>query len=105
MAYSKESRHARGYGTAWDKLRLTILARDCGLCQCSECKAAKRLKTATEVDHRISKANWQKQHGTLDGVDDPSNLQAINTDCHKRKTSQERGYTVRESIGVDGWPA
>jgi 5-methylcytosine-specific restriction enzyme A len=77
----RASRHQRGYGSAWDKLRLTILKRDGYLCQCNECKQAKRIRQADEVDHIVNKAEG--------GTDDPSNLQAINTDCHKRKTRAE----------------
>ena len=84
------SRHERGYGSDWDKRRARILARDAGLCQCSDCKARGLITLATEVDHIISKAEWQVRHGSLAGVDDDSNLQAINRECHKRKTVDDR---------------
>ena len=83
------TRQERGYGTAWDKLRLVILKRDGYMCQCQDCKAKGRILPATEVDHIISKAEWRISHGTLDGVDHPDNLQAINHQCHKAKTKQE----------------
>ncbi|WP_232081105.1 MULTISPECIES: HNH endonuclease signature motif containing protein [unclassified Variovorax] len=70
MAWSRTSRHARGYGTAWDKLRAQVLERDHHVCRCSECEKAGRVRPATEVDHRIPKAKG--------GTDDPSNLCAIN---------------------------
>ena len=84
------SRHARGYGTEWDHTRARILKRDKYLCQCSTCKAKARVKPANEVDHIISKVQWRIENGTLDGVDDDSNLQAINHDCHILKTSEDR---------------
>lgn len=97
MAWSKESRHARGYGTAWDKLRLVILRRDKGMCQCPECMGGrKRLRHATEVDHIKPKAEG--------GTDDESNLRAVNADCHKRLTAQQKGHKPRPQIGPDGWP-
>lgn len=83
------SRQARGYGAHWDRLRLQVLRRDNGICQCDECKAAGRISEATQVDHRINKAQWRLLHGSLAGVDDESNLQAINVVCHKRKTAAE----------------
>lgn len=86
---SRGSRHERGYGAHWDRLRARILRRDCGLCQCEECKAAGRLLSATQVDHKVNKAEWKRRHGSLAGVDDDSNLRAINVDCHKRKTARE----------------
>jgi 5-methylcytosine-specific restriction protein A len=61
------------------KLRARILIRDGGMCQCDQCHGSGL--TATEVDHRIPL--WEG------GTDDDSNLQAINTDCHKRKTADE----------------
>jgi 5-methylcytosine-specific restriction protein A len=105
MAWSKESRHKRGYGSEWDKLRLTILARDCYLCQCERCQGGKlRLTVATQVDHRISKADWLRRHGTLDGCDDQSNLRAISGPCHQRKGIEEKGQKPRPRIGADGYP-
>ncbi|KQV85446.1 HNH endonuclease [Rhizobacter sp. Root1221] len=77
----------RGYGHAWRKLRKLVLERDGYLCQVA--KAEGRLEPATEVDHKINKALWLQLHGTLDGVDDPSNLQAINAVRHALKTRAE----------------
>jgi len=73
------NRHQRGYGNAWDKLRIRILGRDKYLCQ--PCKRKALLTTASQVDHIVSKAQG--------GTDDPSNLQAICTTCHKAKTAAE----------------
>lgn len=94
------SRHERGYGSEWDKLRIQILRRDNGLCQCRECQGGKlRARQATEVHHIKSKASG--------GTDDPDNLQAINKDCHKRETAAEQGRTLRPRVVIadDGWPA
>lgn len=70
----------RGYGAAWRKLRDRILKRDNYRCQ--PCKQKGRFKAATAVDHILN-----KERG---GTDDPDNLQAICTDCHKAKTAKER---------------
>lgn len=92
------SRHERGYGLEWERLRLRILERDCYLCQCRHCKAEGRTTLATQVDHIKPKADG--------GTDDPLNLQAIAADCHKRKTMEERGAEpkARLTIGLDGFP-
>ncbi len=108
MAWPTESRHARGYGTAWDKLRLVILKRDKYLCQCDQCKGGKpggRLTEATEVNHIFPKAKAQAMGWSKDRIDHPSNLQAINSDCHKRVTAEQQGKSLRPRIGLDGWPA
>lgn len=60
------SRHERGYGTDWDRLRVLILKRDHYLCQCDECKRTGRVLPAAEVDHIIPK--------TEGGSNDPINL-------------------------------
>ncbi len=104
MAWSKLSPAARGYGTAWRKLAAQVLRRDGYVCQCSGCKAADRITPATEVDHIISKAKWHETHGNLVGVDEPSNLQAINHDCHKLKSLLEKGLRPRELFDETGWP-
>ena len=102
--HDKRSSSERGYGWAWQKLRLRILARDGYICQCEECTKANRIRPAQEVDHIVSKAEWKRRHLTLDGVDNPSNLQAINRLCHERKSLAERGYTEPQRIGEDGFP-
>jgi 5-methylcytosine-specific restriction protein A len=68
-------------GGAWETLRQRILKRDGGMCQCDECKRLNRVSIAHEVDHRIPL--WEG------GTDHPSNLQAINRDCHQAKTAVE----------------
>ena len=73
------NRHARGYGTAWDKLRKAIMQRDKGLCQ--PCLRSGRPEKAAQVDHIIPKAQG--------GTDDHHNLQSICTACHKAKTARE----------------
>ena len=92
--HEQQSRHKRGYGTAWDKLRLRILARDSHLCQV--CLAKGRPTPATHVDHILAKAKG--------GTDSESNLRAICRPCHDRKSIAEKGHRVRQSFGADGWP-
>jgi len=102
-----KTRQQRGYGAAWVRVRAHVLKRDGCRCQCAECRTSGRLLAATEVDHIESKANWLRRTGSLEGVDDPSNLQAINRECHARKTLVERGGTHRPPrlrIGTDGYP-
>ncbi len=80
-----KSSHQRGYGASWRRLRKQILDRDQHLCQVC------RKQTATEVDHIIGKADG--------GTDDPGNLQAICTRCHKKKTARERAEMRRGGGG------
>jgi 5-methylcytosine-specific restriction enzyme A len=75
----------RGYGYAWQKLRIRILERDHGLCQV--CAAQGRVSIARDVDHIVNKAQG--------GTDAESNLQAICPPCHTAKTA-------RESRGLGG---
>jgi 5-methylcytosine-specific restriction enzyme A len=98
MAWSPLSRHERGYGYRWVKLRETILKRDCHLCQA--CQREGRVTIATEVDHVMPKAKG--------GTDDPENLQAICKSCHSAKSEREaaeaQGRRVKRKVGLDGWP-
>lgn len=71
----------RGYGAAWQRLRMAILDRDHHMCKCVECKRIGRVRPAHEVDHIIAKAKG--------GTDAPGNLQAINRDCHRAKTAND----------------
>lgn len=103
--WPRTSRHSRGYGVEWDKLRATILDRDRHLCQCHQCKKLKRNFEATEVHHIISKAEGKKRGWTIAQIDHPSNLQSINKNCHKRETAAEQNRTlIRKGVDDEGWP-
>lgn len=92
--WSTASRHVRGYGKAWDRLRLVVLARDFHLCQCPECLGGqKRVRTATHVDHIKPKAQG--------GTDDLDNLRAINAECHQRVTLEQQGKRPNERPQFD----
>ena len=105
MAWSRESRHARGYGSHWDKLRILILQRDGGICHCPDCMGGqKQLKPAHEVDHIVPKAEAKRLGWTQDQIDDPSNLRAVNRLCHRKLTTLQNGGTPRPATGLDGWP-
>ena len=92
------TRHERGYGSAWVKLRLSIMSRDRYLCQ--PCLAKDRPTPAVAVDHIIPKS--------LGGTDRDDNLQAICGPCHDAKTEREaaeaQGRRIKPTIGLDGWP-
>lgn len=90
----RSSRHERGYGTAWVKLRQAVLRRDSHLCQV--CLKIGRPKPARDVDHIRPKANG--------GTDDMANLQAICSECHAAKTARDSGRSPKPRIGLDGWP-
>lgn len=100
MAWSRTSRHKRGYGTAWDKTRPIILKRDNYLCQ--PCRSKGRVTPATQVHHKLGKADG--------GTDDHDNLESICDACHQaetlRQAAEARGHTYRPkvTIGRDGWP-
>lgn len=77
----------RGYGYTWQKTRERILGRDAGLCQI---KGPTCRVIATDVDHKVSKANGRAMGWTTAQVEDDSNLQAACQSCHKAKTHVER---------------
>ena len=100
MAWSRTSRHERGYGTQWDKTRPRILKRDAYVCQ--PCLRKGYVHAGNEVDHR--KPKWKG------GTDEDDNLEAINTECHKEKTAREsaeaqgKTYRPKMKFSSDGWP-
>jgi 5-methylcytosine-specific restriction protein A len=104
MAWSKESRQSRGYGSEWVKIRKLVLDRDKGLCQ--PCLKQNRPTMATQVDHIVSKAKAVALGWTQEQIDDPKNCQSICAPCHAKKTTEETGRTYRPKvqIGLDGWP-
>jgi 5-methylcytosine-specific restriction protein A len=96
--WHRTSRHARGYGSAWDRLRAQVLKRDSHLCQ--PCLRNGRVYPATQVDHIKPKAKG--------GTDDLANLEAICPPCHEAKTAAENGRTVKPKTrftpnGVPVW--
>lgn len=84
------SRHERGYGSAWDKIRQRIMHRDAGLCQ--QCKREGLVALAYAVDHITPRAEG--------GTDDDHNLEAICKPHHQRKTAAEalRARTIRPAL-------
>ena len=99
MAWSKLSRHKRGYGAAHVKRRAYLLAHEP---LCRECIRQGNTTLATICDHIIPKSQG--------GTDDMNNLQPLCTDCHDEKTAREsaqaqgRVWRKRISYGPDGWP-
>lgn len=94
MPWPTTSRHERGYGGAWDKLRLRILERDGYLCQM--CKAEGRVNEAKVVDHRTPKAKG--------GTDDMANLWSLCKRHDDAKQLTDAGKVKRAAVGLDGWP-
>ncbi len=76
---ARGSRHERGYGSQWDRLRASVMARDAGLCV--PCRVMGRASPARAVDHVVPKSQG--------GTDELDNLQAICIDCHREKTARE----------------
>lgn len=104
MAWHKTSRHERGYGAEWDRLKKIVKARDFEICQ--PCKAKGIIHLGREVDHIVSKAKAKLLGWTDAQVNDLSNLQCICHEAHKAKTEEEQGKKLRPrvKIGLDGWP-
>lgn len=94
------SRHERGYGTKWDKIRERILKRDAGLCQ--ECLRQGKVTPVGHkpftayVDHIINKAEG--------GTDDDENLQTLCRRCHQIKTDGEKNRRGRGGSKVQPPP-
>lgn len=88
------SRHQRGYGSAWDRIRKAVIASHP---LCNPCIAAGRYVAATQVDHIKPKDDG--------GSDDWDNLQPICDECHAIKSSAEgiraKGGKVRPRIRFD----
>lgn len=94
------SRHERGYGSRWDRLRKAVLRRDSYLCQ--ECLRNGRLTPlcVEPYDHAVDHIT-PKSKG---GGDEMDNLQALCTECHNRKTDQDEGRRRPRKVGLDGYP-
>ncbi len=71
----RPSPEARGYTSAWRKLRAAFLASH-PFCESPGC-----LNAATEVDHKLALRKG--------GTHDEANLQALCRSCHSRKTVRD----------------
>lgn len=92
------SRHERGYGSAWDKLRLQIIERDNGLCQ--PCLKRGRVHQGTHVDHIVNKVVARRLGWTDEQIDAPANLQCICRTAHRAKTQGEAGAGRAAGAGL-----
>jgi 5-methylcytosine-specific restriction enzyme A len=81
VSSAAKSRHERGYGCDWVKIRSQRLAIDDHMCQI--CLSMGRYTMASQVDHVINKASG--------GTDHINNLQSVCAPCHKLKTQSESG--------------
>ena len=84
----------RTRGRKWMRIRSAVMARSNWLCQ--ECTKQGRTTPALEVDH------IKPLH--KGGTDAMDNLAALCVPCHEAKTAKDMGYTVKVTIGPDGWP-
>lgn len=91
------SESARTRGNTWMRIRDRIFTRDHGMCRCAECTALGRWLPAHEVDHILELADG--------GDDSDDNLQAINRDCHRRKSAAAAARRARSAIGAAPGPA
>lgn len=81
------------------------MERDFYLCQCSECAKRQVPLPAHEVNHKTPKAEAERLGWTQEQMDAPSNLEAVNRECHKRITMQQKGHRPKpRGVGCDGWP-
>ncbi|WP_312529475.1 HNH endonuclease [Paracoccus sp. (in: a-proteobacteria)] len=88
------SRHDRGYGSAWDQLRLLALERDKRLCV--QCLLGGRPVPAHSVDHILPKSKG--------GTDDLDNLQSLCRSCHAAKTARE-GAAAQAALRLEAEPS
>jgi len=94
MTWHRTSRHQRGYGTAWNKLRLQVLKRDAYLCQA--CLRKDRVRSGNECHHCTPKAKG--------GEDDKGNLETLCHSCHLEADAAATGRTFNKPcrIALDG---
>lgn len=91
MAWSKESRHARGYGREHEKIRADMMRR---IILCEECRRHDRVSIGTIADHIKPLSRG--------GTGDRSNYQLLCKPCSDAKTLADKGQSsTRVLAGVD----
>lgn len=95
MAWPTTSRHARGYGTAHDKMRALLMRT---VVTCEECIRNGRATPGAIADHIKPLAQG--------GTGERSNYQLLCKDCSDAKTLADKGASARPKGGVgrDGRP-
>lgn len=96
MAWPTTSRHARGYGTAHDRMRKRVLKEE-PLCYICLAVDPPRFTPSAIADHKVPKSKG--------GGDERKNYGGCCKPCHDAKTAEEKGHKPKTTIGVDGWPA
>lgn len=95
MAWSKTSRHERGYGKAHEAMRAHLIAT---VILCEECTRNVRVRPGTIADHIKPLADG--------GDDSRDNYQLLCDPCHAAKTIADKGQTqrVRGGCTASGMP-
>ena len=88
-----KSREEQGYGKSHRAIRAHLIAT---VILCEECTRKGRTTIGTHADHKIPKFKG--------GSDAPDNYQLLCEPCHRTKSLKERGWNVRPTTGLDGWP-
>ena len=96
----KGSRHERGYGAKWDRIRLQALKRDRYLCQACLKQGLLTPLCVKPYDHAVDHI-LSKAHG---GTDDLDNLQSLCVPHHSEKTARDEGRKLPRKVGLDGYP-
>ena len=98
------TRHERGYGSTWDKLRKKVLERDMYLCQACKRDGILTPLGVKPYDHAVDHIKPKAKGGT----DDEDNLEGLCADCHDAKTEREakegQGARPRPQFDDKGFP-
>lgn len=93
------SRHERGYGAAWVKLRDRILKRDGYLCQACLRNGRPTPLGVKPYDHAVDHIKPKAKGGT----DDHDNLESLCAPCHDAKTAADSHAPSIRMQRQDGW--
>lgn len=92
MPWPRTSRHARGYGNAWEKVREEVRERANGMCE--SCMRKGFVRVGTQCHHKIPKAKR--------GSDDPGNLAWLCEECHVAADAAAQGRKIKCRVALDG---